>query len=72
MCGGYTGEHEVDSYSGTYTYEGHDVNFTVMENGMTMEIQETKDGKVMPKKVVDIVEAIDYQDQLIDWGYVSF
>ena len=72
MCGGYTGEHEVDSYSRTYMYEGHRVLFTVMENGMSMIIQESKDGNVMPKRVVDLEEGIDYEDQFIKWGYTSY
>ena len=72
MCGGYTGEHEVEGYSGTYTYEGHSVMLTVLENGMSMVIQESKDGNLMPKKIVDLVEGVDYQDKLIKWGYTSY
>ena len=67
-----TGEHEVEGYSGTYTYEGHSVMFTVLENGMSMVIQESKDGNLMPKKIVDLVEGVDYQDKLIKWGYTSY
>jgi hypothetical protein len=60
------------SYSGTYTYEGHDVQFHILENGAEMEILETKDGKTTPTKVVNIDEGADYQDQLIKWGYTSY
>ena len=60
---------ENKAYSGTYTYEGHDVQFHVLENGMEMEILEIKDGNVMPIKRVNIEEGVDYQDQLIKWGY---
>ena len=72
MCGGYTGEHEENVYSRTYTNEGHSVLFTVLENGMSMMIQESKDGNVMPKKVVDLEEGINYEDKLIKWGYISY
>ncbi len=60
------------SYTGTYTHEGHDVQFHVLENGATMEIVETKDGRTMPIKLVDLEEGVEYQDQLIKWGYVSY
>ena len=60
------------AYSGTYTYEGHDVQFHIRENGATMEILETKDGKTTPTKVVNIAEGVDYQDKLIKWGYTSY
>jgi hypothetical protein len=60
------------AYSGTYTFEGHDVKFHVLENGATMEIVETKDGKTMPVRLVDLEEGVDYQDKLIGWGYVSY
>ena len=63
---------ENKAYSGTYTYEGHDVQFHVLENGREMEILETKDGNVMPSKRVNIAEGVDYQDQLIKWGYTSY
>jgi hypothetical protein len=59
-------------YTGTYTYEGHDVQFHVLENGAQMEILETKDGKTTPTKVVNIVEGVEYQDKLIEWGYISY
>ena len=72
MCGGYTGEHEVEGYSSTYMYEGHNVLFTVLENGMSMMIQESKDGNVMPKRIVDLEEGVEYQDKLIKWGYISY
>ena len=60
------------AYSGTYTFEGHDVQFHVLENGAEMEILETKDGNTMPVKRVNIGEGVDYQDQLVKWGYVSY
>lgn len=60
------------AYSGTYTYEGHDVQFHILENGAEMEILEIKDGKTTPTKVVNIDEGVDYQDQLIKWGYTSY
>ena len=60
------------AYSGTYTFEGHDVQFYVLENGMEMEILETKDGKTMPVKRVNIAEGVEYQDQLVSWGYSSY
>ena len=60
------------AYTGTYTHEGHDVQFHVLENGATMEIVETKDGRTMPIKLVDLQEGVEYQDQLIKWGYVSY
>ncbi len=60
------------AYTGTYTHEGHDVQFHVLENGATMEIVETKDGRTMPIKLVDLEEGVEYQDQLIKWGYVSY
>ena len=63
---------EDKAYSGTYTFEGHDVQFHVLENGMEMEILETKDGNTMPVKRVNIEEGVDYQDQLIKWGYVNY
>lgn len=63
---------ENKAYSGTYTFEGHDVQFHVLENGMEMEILETKDGNTMPVKRVNIEEGVDYQDQLIKWGYVNY
>ena len=59
---------ENKAYSGTYTYEGHDVHH-VLENGMEMEILETKDGNTMPVKRVNTQEGVDYQDQLVKWGY---
>tara|TARA_B100000900_G_C19931020_1_gene453608 strand:- start:37 stop:234 length:198 start_codon:yes stop_codon:yes gene_type:complete len=60
------------AYAGTYTYEGHDVHFSVLENGMTMLIEEIKDGKSVISKHVPLDEAVDYQDQLVKWGYVSY
>ena len=63
---------ENKAYSGTYTYEGHEVLFRVLENGMEMEILETKDGNVMPSKRVNIAEGVDYQDKLVEWGYTSY
>ena len=60
------------AYSDTYTYEGHDVQFHILENGAEMEILETKDGKTTPTKVVNIDKGVDYQDQLIKWGYTSY
>lgn len=63
---------ENKAYSGTYTFEGHDVQFHVLENGATMEIVETKDGKTMPVRLVDLEEGVDYQDKLIKWGYTSY
>ena len=60
------------AYTGTYTYEGHDVHFHILENGAEMEILEIKDGKAIPSKRVNIVEGVEYQDQLIEWGYVSY
>jgi len=63
---------ENKAYSGTYTYEGHDVQFHVLENGAEMEIVEIKDGNTMPVKRVNIEEGVDYQDKLIKWGYTSY
>ena len=63
---------ESKAYSGTYTFEGHEVNFRVLENGMEMEILETKDGSTMPSKRVNIAEGVEYQDQLVEWGYTSY
>lgn len=63
---------ENKAYSGTYTYEGHEVLFQVLENGIEMEILETKDGTTMPSKRVNIAEGVEYQDQLVKWGYDSF
>jgi hypothetical protein len=63
---------ENKAYSGTYTFEGHDVQFHVLENGATMEIVETKDGKTMPVRLVDLEEGVDFQDKLIKWGYTSY
>jgi len=60
------------AYFGTYTYEGHDVQFHVLENGMEMEISETKDGNTVTVKRVNIEEGVDYQDQLLKWGYTSY
>jgi hypothetical protein len=60
------------AYTGTYTYEGHDVHFHILENGAEMEILEIKDGKAIPSKRVNIAEGVEYQDQLIEWGYVSY
>jgi len=63
---------ENKAYSGTYTHEGHDVQFHVLENGAEMEIVEIKDGNTMPVKRVNIEEGVDYQDKLIKWGYTSY
>ncbi len=72
MCGGYTGEHEVDLYSGTYTYEGHDVHFKVSEDGKTVIVTETKDGfETMPVNYT-VPGAEKYQSDLIKWGYISY
>ena len=60
------------AYSGTYTYEGHDVHFQIKENGMTMAILESKDGSVLKEVEMNIADAVDYQDKLIEWGYTSY
>ncbi len=63
---------ESKAYGGTYTYEGHDVHFRIQENGITMEILESKDGNVVKEVVMNIADAVDYQDKLIEWGYTSY
>jgi hypothetical protein len=58
------------AYSGTYTHEGHDVNFEVNNAGVT--IIETKDGKIQAPIDFTLKKATDYQNQLVKWGYVSY
>ena len=57
-------------YSGTYSHEGHDVNFEVNNAGVT--IIETKDGKIQAPMDFTLKKATDYQNQLVKWGYVSY
>jgi|TARA_R110001592_G_scaffold311319_1_gene586164 hypothetical protein len=57
-------------YSGTYTHEGHDVNFEVNTNGVT--IIETKDGKIQTPMEFSLKKATFFQNQLIKWGYISY
>lgn len=58
------------TFSGTYTHEGHDVNFEVSNTGVT--IIETKDGKIQAPMEFSVRKASFYQKQLVEWGYVSY
>lgn len=57
-------------YSGTYTHEGHDVNFEVTDTGVT--IIETKDGKIQAPMDFSVRKATFFQAQLVEWGYISY
>ena len=57
-------------YRGTYTHEGHDVNFDVRDDGVT--IIETKDGKIQAPMEFSTKKATFFQNQLVQWGYISY
>jgi hypothetical protein len=57
-------------YSGTYTHEGHDVNFDVRDDGVT--IIETKDGNIQAPMDFSFKKATFFQNQLVQWGYISY
>lgn len=58
------------AYSGTYTHEGHDVNFEVNNAGVT--IIETKDGNIQAPMDFSFKKATFFQNQLVQWGYISY
>ena len=57
-------------YCGTYSHEGHDVNFEVNDHGVT--IIETKDGKIQAPMEFSTKKATFFQNQLVQWGYISY
>lgn len=59
-------------YGGTYTYEGHDVNFQINEDGETLIVTESKDGFTTQPVKYSIDDAINYQSDLVKWGYKGY
>ena len=58
-------------WSGIYLHEGHYVSFRILEDDTVVvkEILERSGHEHSSEKIYDIDKALDYQKQLINFGY---